>query len=106
VLESFGPVVAFFGIIGISIFVMFLAFQPRWVDKGKLAAYNWSVLFMVAMICTAWALNAEQIFTGALEKYLMLFKWVGIFSIESVFLGVFLLLRNFWVFKGPKLGAR
>jgi len=102
-----GVVVAVLAFIGGSVLWAFFAWQPPYANKKQLSVFNWSVIGACAMVCLSYVFNMEVLLQADdLEKYRVPFAIGGSLGIESVFLGVIFVLRNFWVFKPPRQGRR
>ena len=97
-----GAIVFVAAIIGIAVLFVFLQFPPPYADKKTVRAFNTMVLVVCAMLSLVWILRIRTSLPGTeAEKFIKIASLGGAFGIESVFLTVCFILRNFWVFK-PK----
>ncbi len=97
-----GVIIALLSIFGLMILWAFFTFPPDYANKKQVSAFNWCCVLVCGMVCGAYAWNVEVVFSsGTIEKYKKFVMAGGVLGIESVFLLVMFLLRNFWIFK-PK----
>lgn len=100
-----GPFIALMFFIGAAVAWAFFAFQPEYANKRALSVFNWSVIAAGGMICLAWYFNMQSLLGAeAYSKYRIAFALIGSLGIESVWLLVMFVLRNFWIFKPPRPG--
>ncbi|MBI1214784.1 MAG: hypothetical protein GC185_03070 [Alphaproteobacteria bacterium] len=98
-----GSLVGVLFFVGGAVLWAFFAFQPEYANKKQLRAFNWSVIGALAMIILAWAANMAVLLSPEqLQKFRTPFLLIGSLGIESIFLAVMFVLRNFWIFKPPK----
>lgn len=98
-----GSVIVLFGALGAAILWCFFSFQPQYVDKKQLNAFNYTALALCAILC---AVSAVYLYAGmsivTREKYYVLAAIGLALAIETVVLGLCLLARNFWLFRRSK----
>ncbi len=98
-----GTIVVVLAIIGVLVLFSYLKFPPAYADKKLVKVYDMMVLGVCAVLCLMWFLNIRANWMGGIND-----KWwepvaiAGALAIETVFLGVCFLMRNFWVFKPPR----
>ena len=94
-------------VLGLMIVWAFFSFVPQYANKRQLSVFNWTCVGVFALLAATYLLNIDMIFTGStLEKYRLVFMMGGTSLMALVFFAVFLLLRNFWIFKPQTLGNR
>lgn len=97
-----GPLIAFLALIGLTVLWCFFNFPPKYANEKQLSAFNWMVIGVCAMICLAWVAQVGAILQGSVdEEWIKPLAIAGALGIEVVFLGIALLVRNFWIFKPP-----
>jgi hypothetical protein len=102
-----GPLIGVLSFLGAAIAWAFFSFQPQWANKRALSVFNWSVLGACAMICLAWYLNMHVMLKPEyVRKWRVAAILIGVLGIESVWLLLMFLLRNFWIFKPPRAGTK
>jgi hypothetical protein len=102
-----GTLIALLGLVGGMVLWAFFTFPPAYANKRAVNIFNWASVALCSMLCLIWVLNVNMMFTSpAIEKYRTFFLWGGGLCIESVFLLIFFLLRNFWIFKPKHPGGR
>jgi hypothetical protein len=101
-----GPLIGLLIFIGAAIAWCFFTFQPEYANKKALSVFNWSVLGACAMMCMTFMFYIKgylsAISSETAGKYKLAFELIGALGIESVWLLVMLLIRNFWLFKPPR----
>jgi hypothetical protein len=88
--------------IGFLILVAYLKFPPMYASKKLVGTYDMMVIGVCAFICLMYVLKVH----GAMAETRDDMWWeplaaLGAVGIETVFLGLCFLFRNFWVFKPP-----
>lgn len=99
-----GAVIVLMGIIGFAVLFTYLKFPPPYAKKSLVRTFDMMVLGVCALLCAVWALKSRVEFGG--ESFGYVFAALGALGIEIVFLGIFFLVRNFWVFKARRQGGR
>lgn len=86
---------------GVAVYCFF-KFVPYHDKPEQVNAFNWMVIAVNAMLATSWyfAITFDLMGKSA-QKYTPLLAIGGACVITVVFLLIFFLVRNFWVFK-PK----
>ena len=101
-----GSLIGLLLFIGAAVAWAFFAFQPEWANKKALSVFNWSVLGAGAMIALALVLNIK-VFLGMISadtaaKFKVTFEIIGALGVETIWLALMFLIRNFWLFKPPR----
>jgi hypothetical protein len=105
-----GPLIGLLIFVGAAVAWAFFTFQPEYANKRALSVFNWSVIGAGAMICIAWYFNMhvfldpKNMGESAARKFRMAFALIGSLGIESIWLLLMFVLRNFWIFKPPRPG--
>jgi hypothetical protein len=95
-----GPIIGAFFCIALAALWAFLKFLPRHDDRKPLDIYNYMTIALSAALGIVWYYNFSSYFkTIGLEKHVPLVAGGGGLMLFSALLGIFLLLRNFWMFK-------
>jgi hypothetical protein len=95
-----GPLMLLMLIIGIGVLWLYLAFQPKYVNKKVLSVFNGVTLGVTLLVAVSFVANIQVIFgEPAYDKYRGAIALCGALAIESVMLLFFFLMRNFWVFR-------
>ncbi len=98
-----GSIVIVLAIIGFLVLFAYLKFPPLYVDQKLVRVFNNMVMAVCAVLCLAWFLHIRTDWMGTVnDKWWLPVALIGALAIEIVFLGVFFLLRNFWIFKPPR----
>ena len=102
-----GALIGLLAMIGAVVLWCFFAFVPKWVNERALMVFNWSVVGTCVMICASWVMYMSVLLDQeTLEKFRWPLAVCGALLIEIGFLGLMLLLRNFWIFKPPRTRSR
>lgn len=97
-----GAVIVVFFLLGGAVLYVYLAFPPFFPKKHLVRAFDWMVMFVCALLCLFWFLDLRLRFESTEYARLAIpIGLVGVLGIETVFLGIAFLLRNFWLFKPP-----
>jgi len=79
---------------------LYLAFQPKYVNKKILSVFNGATLGVTFLVCVSFVANIQVIFAEqGYDKYRGAIALCGALAIETVMLVFFFLVRNFWVFR-------
>lgn len=98
-----GSVIVVMGIIGALVLVAYLQFPPAFANKKLVSVFDKMVLAVCALLCLAWFWNIRTTWMGTSnDKWWQPVALFGSLAIETTFLGVCFLLRNFWIFKPPR----
>lgn len=105
-----GALIGLLFLIGCAVLWCFFAFVPPWVNERALSIFNWSVIAACVMICASWVMYMDVLVAASGQGSDEKFRWplaaVGALLIEICFLALMFLLRNFWVFKPPRMRSR
>ncbi len=95
-----GVVLALLMLLGALVLWLFFMFPPAYANKKQVSAFNWSCVAFCVIVCGAYAMNMEMVFSApGIEKYKTFVMLGGALGIETAFLFIMFLLRNFWIFK-------
>ena len=98
-----GALVLVLGIIGFLVLFAYLKFPPAYAKKNLVSAFNMMVMAVCALLCLTWILNIRTTMMGGVnDQWWEPIAIAGALAIESVFLLICFILRNFWVFKPPR----
>jgi len=98
-----GAVIVVLAIIGLLVLFVYLKFPPAYANQKLVSVYNKMVLAVCAILSLVWFLSIRANWMGTDdEKWWLPVAILGALAIEIGFLGICLLLRNFWVFKPPR----
>lgn len=98
-----GAVVIVMAIIGFLVLFAYLKFPPPYADKKLVSTYNAMTMAVCGVLCIAWFFNIRTNWMDTVnDKWWLPVALIGALCIETVFLGVFFLIRNFWLFKPPR----
>ncbi|MDD9899847.1 MAG: hypothetical protein OXT65_02585 [Alphaproteobacteria bacterium] len=95
---------------GITLFMLLVAgllplwafwkFQPDAPDKARqIKVFNQMILGVCVLFWFVWGLVVSNYIGTQAERVIPILVMAGFAGINIVFLGVFTLLRNFWLFK-------
>jgi len=99
--------IALLTLIGGVVLWVFLAYQPKHANKKLVAVFNFMFIAVCLMLSTGWAATVKSSLGGTVDE-----RWVGPVSgagalgVEIVILTAGFFLRNFWIFKPPKMPFR
>lgn len=97
-----GAVVVVLSLLGGAVLYGYLAFPPPYAKKDLVRVFDWMVLFVCGLLCLFWFLDVRLSWQNSEYARLAIpIGMVGVLVIESVFLGIAFLVRNFWLFKPP-----
>lgn len=97
-----GSFIALLLMIGLLVLWCFFKFPPRFAPPEHVRIFNIMAFCFCAFLCLMWAIRVRVNLAGTYdEKWIPEMTMAGILAIEIVVLGVFFLVRNFWLFK-PK----
>lgn len=103
-MDILGPMTLLMAFIAAVVVYIFFAFPPAFVNKKTLNVFNSMVMAVAALFCIVYIANIAVFFdTTALAQYKTLLMIVGVCGILTVYLTVFFVLRNFWMFKSRRL---
>ena len=99
-----GSVVVVLSIIGLIVLFAYLKFPPRYYANKKLVrVYDLMVMGVCALLILTWVLNLRAEWMDTVnEKWWEPMAIIGALGIEIILLGLFFILRNFWIFKPPR----
>ena len=98
-----GPLVAVLFFIGCIVVWAFFAFPPAYANEKSVSIFNWTVVGMGLFLGLLIFFNVGTIFTTpSYLEYKLPISLAAALGFNIVFLGVFFLLRNFWIFKPPR----
>jgi len=98
-----GIIITVLAILGFAMLFAYIQFPPPYADKKLINTFNVMTIGVCAFICLMWALNVRSIWAvGVSEKWWKAIAIAGALGIETLFLGICFVLRNFWVFKPPR----
>lgn len=98
----FGPIIILLAIIGAAIATCFFIYPPKFANKKQISVYNWTVIFILVMICLPFCFYVDSLLPPQRKEYLRDFTIIGCLGIEIVWISIAFLARNFWVFKGKR----
>lgn len=98
----FGPIIVMLAIVGIGVALCFFLYPPKFANKQQISVFNWTIMFMLFMICLPFCFYIDSLLPPSRKEYLRDFAIMGCLAIEIVWLSLAFLLRNFWVFKGKR----
>lgn len=111
-------VLIFFSLLAVTSAAIFVIFQPRAMgpQRRALSAYNWCVFGVTLLLCLTftflmhanYAIPEDQFFISRPEqrKLWMVLAGGGSAAIATLFFFVGWLLRNFWIFRPPRISRR
>ena len=102
-----GPIIVLLAIIGLLVLFAYLKFPPPYANKKLVSVYDMMVLGVCAFICLMWVLNMRsKLIDTPDEGWWQPVAIAGALGIEIIFLGLFFLARNFWIFRPPSRPGR
>lgn len=102
-----GAVILLLLIIGGAVLFAYLKFPPPYANKKLVGTFDLMVLGVCAVLCLACFFSIREHMMGTTDDSLwQSFAVAGMLLIESVFLGLCFLLRNFFVFRPPRHPGR
>jgi hypothetical protein len=100
-------VVALLGIFGVAMLFAYVKFPPAFANKKIVNVFNAMTLGVTAILCLLWFLKVHNdvgVTNG--DKVWLPLACIETLGVEIVLLGIFFLLRNFFIFKPPRAGGR
>lgn len=102
-----GALVILLALLGFAVLFAYLKFPPAFANQAQVTVYNNMVLGVCVLLMVFWVLGARGRMAGGPNgDYWPVVAVAGALGIEIIFLGVFFLIRNFYIFKPPRLGGR
>ncbi len=97
------PLIALLFMTGALVMFIFFRFPPELARKSQVSVFNWMIIGVCTMLCMVWSLSVRQQLIGTSEQdWIRQWASLGVLAIINVFFSVGFVLRNFWIFKGPK----
>ena len=97
------PLIALLFMSGALVIFVYFRFQPEMARKSQVSVFNWMIIGVCAMLCVVWTLSIRAQLLGTNEQdWTKQWTVLGVLAIMNVFFGIGFILRNFWIFKGPK----
>jgi hypothetical protein len=98
-----GPLIALLGLMGLMVLWLFYTFQPKIVNRRQLFIFNNMAVGLCVVLGLLWYWRTHVAMVDTInEKYMQAVGIGGALAIEIVLLLLFMLMRNFWIFKPPK----
>ncbi len=81
----------------------FFTFNPEYVDKKTVNAYNYSVIFIIFLFCTGFSFKSYAYLEGSkYVDFLPVLLFLSNMMIVAVGLMVGFLVRNFFIFRSGR----
>jgi hypothetical protein len=98
-----GAIIGVLATIGFLVALCYLKFPPPYADKNLVHKFDMMVLSVCGFLCFMWTLSVALDWRGTSESsWWIPLSIIGSLGIESVFLGLLFVVRNYWVFKPPR----